>query len=65
MGSEIEISEDTNVIKEIYASHLIACFRLGHHSMSVSMFRVCIAAVEQVGDWQVLDSLLGKKTPNL
>lgn len=59
MGSEMEISEDTNAIKEVYGSHLklIARFRLGPRSVSVSMFRVSIEAAEQIKDRQALDSL--------
>lgn len=59
MGSEMEISEDTNTIKEIYASHLklIGRFRLGLRSVSASMFSVSVEAVEQVKDRQVMDSL--------
>lgn len=63
VGSEMEISEDTNAIKEIYASHLklIARFRLGPRSVSVSMFSVSTEAAEQVEDRQALDSLPEKK----
>lgn len=50
VGSEMEIPEDTNAIKEIYASHfkLIARFRLGLHFVSVSVFSVSIEAAEKV-----------------
>lgn len=59
MGSEMEISEDTYTIKQIYASHLklIGRFRLGFRSVSASMFSVSVEAVEQVKDRQVMDSL--------
>lgn len=48
-GSGMGISEDTNAIKEIYASHLklIAGIRLGLRSGSASVFSVSIEAAEQ------------------
>lgn len=67
MGSEMEISKDTNAIKEIYGSHLklMARFRQRLPAVSVGMFSVSIEAAEQVEDWSALDSLPKKKKKSL